>query len=802
MSDFSTPIPRKALWEWLRSFWCDPSATPELASRYRARQINALARQLPLASAATCLIVIIGFFVARESAGNNAFILWSATLIAIAIGDLVAWYFLVYGRLKGSGSYRVVVSLSLMLGVAGALYAWMTVILLGSLDVSGKLILVAVVAAFISTGAWQFAILPAAGILWVFVLCVGIAAGTLMMYEWTYAFIAALLIFYWIYLTCTVLVTSQRFVFSLIAKTEIEQQRQVVGLLLRDFENNASDWLWEVDAQGCLNHVSPRMASAIGGGRERLLGLRFITILTEVLPKESAENAEAVDALVKLDYFLRQQQPFTLAHVATQSQSEVTWWSLTAQPLLGANGQLEGWRGVGSDITAARLREREMVYLANTDTLTKLGNRHLFVNTLHGCFSGDVAVGNSATLITLDLDNFKTVNDMLGHLAGDELLKEVARRLQSITPFGSLLARLGGDEFAWIVPAGLTPLQSEAFGRDVRRVLAEPWLHQEHTFDVGASIGVANAPLDGVSPIALQRASDMALYSAKAGGRNKLCFFDKKLDEYAMRRLALLNDLRQGLASQEFFVLYQPQIRFCDGALIGFEALVRWRHPLRGLVSPVEFIPLTEENGLIVPLGEWVLNRACSDAMTWPAQLRVAVNVSSVQIERSNLLETVLSSLRLSGLRDNRLEIELTESSLMRDGEVAISLLNRLRGIGVRIALDDFGTGYSSLSYLQRFPIDKLKIDRSFVLAASAQEQDISKSKGAQSILRAILHLAQALGLETIAEGVETEEMAGMLSALGFENAQGYLYGQPMTAQQAQEFIEKWPVIINSDFIG
>lgn len=787
LSNTNISIPRKTRSEWFRSFWCDPSANPELASYYRARQVNALARQLPLASAATCFVIIIGVFFARHNIGIKALILWSALLFLIAIGDLLAWYFLVRAGVKNNGSYKIIIALSLMLGVAGALYSCMTVVLMGALDLSGKLILVAFVAAFISTGAWQFAILPAAGTLWVFVLCVGVAVGMLIVHGWTYAFIAALLIFYWIYLTCAVLVTSQRFVFSLIAETKIEQQRQVVGLLLRDFENNASDWLWEIDARGCLNHVSPRMESLIGGRVNRLTGSSFISILTEVLPEN---NAEAGDALIKLDYFLQRQQPFTLANLATQSEGEVKWWSVTAQPLLGASGQLEGWRGVGSDITVARTREREMMYLANTDTLTELANRHLFGNTLQSCLSDSAEFGSEVTLIVLDLDNFKAVNDMLGHLAGDSLLKEVARRLQSLTHPNALLARLGGDEFAWIILAGLSLLQAEVFGRDVRNVLAEPWLHQEYSFDISASMGVANAPLDGISPISLQRASDMALYSAKASGRNKLCFFDKSLDEIAMRRLSLLNDLRQGLANQDFFVLYQPQIRFHDGALIGFEALVRWRHPLRGFVSPVEFIPLAEENGLIVPLGEWVLNRACLDAMAWPSQLSVAVNVSSVQIERSDLLATVLSSIKLSGLNESRLEIEITESSLMRDGEAAISLLKCLRGIGVRTALDDFGTGYSSLSYLQRFPINKLKVDRSFVLAASAQDQDKSKLHGAQSILRAILHLAQALGLETIAEGVETEEMADMLKSLGFESAQGYLFGRPMTADQAKKYIK------------
>lgn len=744
---------------------------------------------------ATCFVVVVGFFFARNTVATEILVLWSMLLLAIAAADLIAWYLIVRGKIKDIGSPKVVWFLAGMLALAGVLYALMATRLLGTIDFSGQLLLIAVLAAFISTGAWQFAVLPAAGVLWVLVLCMGIGIGILVNYGHVYAYLAALLIFYWLYLTCTVLVTSKRFVVGLMAETAIEQQRQVVGLLLRDFENNASDWLWEVDAFGRLNHVSPRMASVFGQDSDLLHGKNFSAILGQTLPEH---NPEAAAALASLTSAFQQQQAFSQQQVATQSPAEIKWWSLTAQPLFDAKNNFSGWRGVGTDITAARFREREMIHLANTDALTGLANRYLFGKSLQDCFVDGAELRMHVTLITLDLDNFKAVNDMLGHLAGDKLLQEVARRLQSLTPADALLARLGGDEFAWIIPKGFSPLQADTFGQSVRSVLAKPWRYQEYAFDIRASMGVASAPLDGVSPIALLRASDMALYAAKEDGRNTLCFFNKTLDERAMRRLALLNDLRQSLVSQDFQVVYQPQIRFCDQALIGFEALLRWQHPVRGAVLPVEFIPLTEENGLIVPLGEWVLNQACSDAMTWPVPLRVAVNVSSVQIEHSNFLATIRSSLASSGLPAHCLELELTESCLMRDGDAAITLLNEVREIGVRVALDDFGTGYSSLSYLQRFPIDKLKVDRSFVVAASAQALNQSKSHGARSILQAILNLAQALGLDTIAEGVETEEMAEILVGLGFEYAQGYLYGRPMTALQAQAFIADWPLVIDA----
>jgi diguanylate cyclase (GGDEF)-like protein/PAS domain S-box-containing protein len=786
-----------ALWYWLRRFWTDPDATPELANYYRAQQIDSLSRQLPLASSATVLIVILCSTFAHGLINHNFLITWSLSLLIIAAGDVIAWYLFVKRKVKNTGSKGALFVLVLMLGAAALLYAQMTTVLLGVLDTQGKIILVAILAAFITTGAWQFASLPAAALFWVLFLTLGISVGIHINYVGEYLFISALLIIYWVYLSSVVMVTSKRFVTGLMAETAIEHQRQVVGLLLKDFEENASDWLWEIDHQGCLKHVSLRMQDVLGKPVQQLSGSHFLSLLSECTP---AENHAVLAELVTN---FQKNEPFTLDNIPIEINGNVKWWSLTAQPLNSSTGDLSGWRGVCTDVTDALLRENEMMYLANIDSLTGLANRHLFSKTLHESFLDNTELNNpdvvnKVTLLTLDLDNFKIVNDTLGHLAGDELLKEISNRFQEITPKDVLLSRLGGDEFAWLFKHGLTPLQATQFGQKVHALLAEPWLHQEHSFDLGVSIGVANAPMDGRSPVSLQRASDMALYAAKASGKNKLCFYDPKLDEYAMLRLALINDFRQSFANSDFVVLYQPQIRFSDNSLIGFEALVRWHHPERGVVSPADFIHLIEENGMIVQLGEWVLRQACHDAMSWPSPLQIAVNVSPVQIERANLQTTVLKSLKTTGLPASRLELELTESSLMCDGDSTIALLNNLREQGVRIALDDFGTGYSSLSYLQRFPFDKLKVDRSFVMAASEHTQNIN-NVNAESILFAILQLATALNLQTTAEGVETEEVSSLLQSLGFTNAQGFFYGRPMTAEHAKDFINQWPVIQNKE---
>ncbi|WP_295951619.1 EAL domain-containing protein [Rhodoferax sp.] len=471
------------------------------------------------------------------------------------------------------------------------------------------------------------------------------------------------------------------------------------------------------------------------------------------------------------------------ARVAGQLQ----WWSLTAKPLHDGAGQWQGWRGVGSDITAARQRELEMARLAHIDTLTGLANRYQFGKRLAGYFAPAASAG-PCTLLLLDLDNFKTVNDSLGQAVGDQLLQEVAQRLQSVLDPLALLARLGGDEFALLLPGMLERPEAERLGAQMQDVLAQPWTANGHRIAVHASIGVGFAPVDADTAEQLLKVSDMALYAAKAAGRHTLRFFDPALALRAQQHLAVLSDLDQALQRGEFVLHYQPQVDLASGALLGFEALVRWQHPLRGLVSPLEFITVAEESGLIVPLGAWVLRQACVDAVGWPAHLRVAVNLSAVQFGNADVLAVVDNALQHSGLPSARLELEITESTLMHDSQAALAVLHALRAKGVRVALDDFGTGYSSLAYLRSFPLDKLKIDRSFVSILDAADGDSS----AAAIVQTIVQLAQALHLETTAEGVETAAQFEQLRRMGCAQAQGYWIAKPMDAAHARAFIMGW----------
>lgn len=774
------PAPTPSLVRTLRGCWCDPDGSAEQAARYRHRQFVAVVRQLPLASLATFAIIPPSLYVAWGTASPVLLLMWSLLLGAVASSNLWLWHRYTRATVLRPGPVTPLL-LAANLGFAALLYALLAGYLFGVVDAPGKAVLTAVVAAFMATGTWMFAALPLAGVLWAVGLCGGMGGYLVMAYADHYTLLGGLSMLYGIFLIGTTLVASRQFVASLSAETEIERQREVVSLLLRDFEDNASDWLWESDHEGRLSHVSVRLAQACGLPEPQLRGRKLLELLHTLGDGER----DAVPLLVCLEMRFGGQRPFTEV-VALQINGARRWWSISGKPRFDDRGRLTGWRGVGSDVTAAREHEREMLRLAMHDNLTGLANRHCFGEWLARWLPAE-GPSRPCMLLLLDLDNFKTVNDSLGHAAGDELLCEVARRLSAEVPHDGLLARLGGDEFAIVVPHVLDRAAATELGKRIGAALAHPWQHGEHIIDVHTSIGVGFAPQDATSREDLLKVCDMALYSAKAAGRDTLHFFDKDLEVQARSRLGLIGDMRRGLERGEFSVHYQPQIDFTSGALTGFEALVRWRHPVRGAVSPVDFIPAAEQSGFIVPLGEWVLERACEEAATWPAGLCVAVNLAAAQIERSEIVDTVAGVLRRTGMPSHRLELELTESSLMRESRDVLALLQALRQLGVKIALDDFGTGYSSMSYLRSFPIDKLKIDRSFVCVLNDDVDD-----DATAIVEAVVRLAKALRLATTAEGVETPTQARILTRLGCTYGQGYLYAKPMDAEAARAFVAAW----------
>ena len=555
-----------------------------------------------------------------------------------------------------------------------------------------------------------------------------------------------------------------------------------MGLLLNDFEEHSSDWLWETDRQGRLRHVAARLAQNLGVVTTELQGRSLVGVISSM--SHSLRRADEARFTV-LSNHLKGEVAFRDVVVPALFNDELQWWSLTGKPLRDEAGRVVGWRGIGSDVSAQWRHEQEMIRLANEDALTGLANRCKFGLRLEEFFPPG-ASQLPCTLFLFDLDNFKTVNDSLGHAAGDDLLIEVARRINLEIRRDELLARLGGDEFVVLVPGQMPRDDAALLGVRMQAALSKTWTVQGRRIVIHASVGVAFAPLDASFADQLMRMADMALYAAKDAGRNVLRFFEPSLARLASHKLNVLSDMALGLQRNEFFLHYQPQIDLASGELAGFEALVRWQHPRRGLIPPVEFIPIAEESGLIEALGAWVMRQACSDATQWSVHVQVAVNLSATQFQSPDLVTLVSSALSASGLGAVRLELELTESTLFQDGGHALKTLQTLRSRGIKIALDDFGTGYSSMSYLRKFVLDKLKIDRSFVAALDAPIVD----KSAVAIVQAILELGRALGMQTTAEGVETQSGLDRLRGMGYALAQGFFVAKPMPIDLTHAFID------------
>ncbi|HLH92746.1 MAG TPA: EAL domain-containing protein [Xanthobacteraceae bacterium] len=445
-----------------------------------------------------------------------------------------------------------------------------------------------------------------------------------------------------------------------------------------------------------------------------------------------------------------------------------------------ANG---GWVATHEDITERTRAEEKIRHMARHDSLSGLPNRAAFRDEMEQALKR-VRRGNMISVMCLDLDHFKNVNDTLGHLVGDKLLCAAAGRLKDVVRETDMIARLGGDEFA-VLQTGID--RPEAAGSLAQRIITainQPYDLDGHQVVVSTSVGVALSPNDGNTTDQLLRNADMALYRAKSDGRSTYRYFEPEMDEQLQARRLLEIDLRNAVANGEFKLYYQPQVDAVTERITGCEALLRWTSPSRGMVPPSQFIPLAEEIGLIVPIGEWVLKQACTEAASWPESVRVAVNLSPAQFKSRSVVQSVINALAVSGLDATRLELEITESVLLHDNEATLATLHQLRSFGIKISMDDFGTGYSSLSYLRSFPFDKIKIDRSFI-------KDISEKGDCAAIVKAVAGLGKGLGIATTAEGVETIEQLRQVRSEGCTEVQGYFFSAPQPAEKLRGYFEK-----------
>ncbi|WP_284054632.1 putative bifunctional diguanylate cyclase/phosphodiesterase [Stakelama marina] len=546
--------------------------------------------------------------------------------------------------------------------------------------------------------------------------------------------------------------------------------------LLGEYERHSSGWFWETDRTGRLTYVSDKVAKVLDTPEAPAIG----SMLTDLFVIDS----DSPDTERTLGFHLSSRTSFSDYSVRpARDDQEECWWSISGRPQLDEMGRFRGFIGNGSDLTEKRKAEAEINRLALFDGLTGLANRQRMRLSLSQTLAESSAY-RVTSLLLLDLDRFKAVNDTLGHQTGDALLKQVGQRLLRAVGERGLVGRLGGDEFEVILPSEGNRERLAQLSRAIINSLSQPYFIAGSSISIGCSVGIAIAPDDGNDAVTLTRSADLALYAAKSDGRGVHRFYDEKMLTGAQSRKRLEDDLRTALAQDQLHVAYQPVVATEDARIVGFEALVRWTHPARGAVSPAEFIPVAEECGLIESIGEWVLRTACKEAAQWPGDVRVAVNVSPIQFANPALPAIVTNALAQSGLAANRLELEITEGVFLNESDASDRMFASLKGIGVRLALDDFGTGYSSLGYLKKAPFDKIKIDQSFVRGA------VVPGNRNAAIIKAIVMLAETLGMETTAEGLEVQDEIDLIRELGCSHVQGYVYGKPMDAGEAGQLLQ------------
>ena len=535
----------------------------------------------------------------------------------------------------------------------------------------------------------------------------------------------------------------------------------------------SADWIWEQDADLRFNYVSGGAFDVAGVEPPSLIGRRrFFGNDREVTPEALAgHEADIAGRRAFRDFDSR----------LTRPDGVVRWIRISGEPVFDDSGHFKGYRGVGRDITDATLAQQRVERLASFDSLTGLPNRNLFLTELERSLARARRTTQNCAVCFIDLDRFKTINDTLGHDAGDELLTVMAQRLRGALRASDLVARHGGDEFVVLLEGGGDAGDLAAVAHKLLAAMREPLLLRDRVFHLSGSIGLSVFPDDADDAPTLLAHADAAMYLAKERGKNKLQFYTSDLAEQAARQFMLESELRLALARDELVLHYQPRMDLKSGRLCGAEALLRWNHPTRGLVGPAEFIALAEERGLIVQIGRWVMHAACRQMQQWRAQglaaQPVAINLSAMQFASDGLVDDLLEAMTRHQVSASDIEVEITESALMADPELANEVLQRLASLGVKIAIDDFGTGYSSLSYLKRFPAQTVKIDRSFIHGLPGDQDDVI-------ITQAVIAMAHSLGLSVVAEGVELESQLALLRELGCDEVQGYLFARPMPAAE------------------
>ncbi|MEI8275788.1 MAG: EAL domain-containing protein [Hyphomicrobiales bacterium] len=740
----------------------------------RAAQIGAVVHLTPLTiviNLANAFVVVHYFW---DLAPKPMLVGWGLLIVALASLGLRPW--LLNRHLRPNGvSERGVRRVAIHAAILAMVWALAPLVLLPNADLMTQLFLIFLATGMMSGGAFCLSTLPLAGLAYTWLMAAGTAVGLLLTGSRPFIYICVLLLTYAVFLSRNLVAHGALFASHVQDKLKLAAQGDLITLLLNDFQENASDWLWEADASGALTHVSDRFAEAAKKAPADMEGVAFGALIGGEFEFHPPQLVEIINHMTWRTAF----RDIVVSYYAGDAQR---FWLLSGKPAFDNAGKFIGYHGVGADITEKRLAEDRVTHLAYSDPLTGLPNRMAFCEQVDRVLATARENGQSAALLCLDLDQFKSINDTLGHTVGDALLASVGQRIRACARDRDIVARLGGDEFAILQINPVLPNDSMMLARQIVEAFKQPFkLDQvELTISTSTSIGIAIVPADGWKIDSLLKKADMALYAAKAEGTGSYRFFEAEMEVGAHRRRAIEDGLRSALKNGEMQVAFQPLVDLRSWSLAGCEALARWKSPKWGFVSPAEFIPVAEACGMIDEIGEWVLREAVKEALRWPDDTVVAVNLSPAQFKNQKLLSTVVSALAESGLPAHRLELEVTETIFVDSGDGPLQMLQNLRTLGVRTSLDDFGTGYSSLSYLRRFPFDKIKIDKSFIDDVTARDESLA-------IIRAIVALANALGMSTTAEGVESTAQVAKLRDAGCTQIQGYVFSPPRSGNDILE---------------
>lgn len=734
--------------------------SPDLTSRVRAHQLRAIMRFTPTALCVNLLAGCAAAYAVRDFASAIELGLWLTSLLMILAASLPAWYGNRRKSQRRSASPRGVRHAIFHSAALAVCWAVVPAVWFPRAEPDVQFVLGTLTAGIICSGGFLLATIAPAGLIFVAIVTGGALLGLALFHEGYWLLISVLLIGYATVIMQAIGTSARLFERQLRSQAELIDRGQVIQLLLAEFQQNGSDWLFECDAEGILLTFSPRLSEVLNEP-----SLKPGASLFDYLPVESA---------MLLGARFKRGECFRDAEIAVGIGREQRWWSLTATPVHDDSSNLLGWRCVGSDVTIAKNATDRLATLASRDELTGLMNRASLRDRALDLLDAANATQTTLALACIDLDNFKMINDTYGHAAGDELLRQVATILTVDHSDFNTVARLGGDEFAIILEPGLSEEEGMLAVRRVLHDLTQRFTVADAAFLLKASIGVSFAP-PGTDFETVMRNADFAMYQAKQAGGGRIALFDAAMHHEAEEEFKLSQDLARAVERGEISVAFQPIIDIRQGVIVGAEALARWQHPERGVIAPTIFIPLAEKSGVIEQIGTHVMETACREAASWPSSVSVAVNLSPAQLGRAGLEDRVLECLAQCGLAPSRLEIELTETALLKRDEPTLAFMNAMREAGVSLALDDFGTGYSSLAQLNQFPIDKLKIDRAFVSGNGPLKQRTA-------IVQSIVAVARSFDMLTTAEGVEDQATLSWLSLQGCDLAQGYLFSRPLTA--------------------